>query len=229
MKINGDKTEFVIFSRNPDKYSDITLQIGTDNIKPSDYVKILGVTLDSRKPYMSHNLHAYKKIRSIRCYLNEPATKSLVNATVNMRLDYCNGLYIGLPSLYKLQLALNTAARLISGTHRHSHITPVLQQLNWLPIIKRCQFKILILTFKALHQQTPTYICDLFHWYTPTRALRSAYSISLVASRSKTVRYGKRLIDTSSATLWNSLPHEIKCATNVGYFKNILKPYLASV
>ena len=139
LKINEDKTEFVIFSRNPDKYSDITLQIGTDNIKSSDYVKILGVTLDSsmnmqkdiantcRTTYMH-----IRKIRSIRCYLNEPATKSLVNATVISRLDYCNSLYIGLPlkSLYKHQLALNTAARLISGTHRHSHITPVLQQLN---------------------------------------------------------------------------------------------------
>ena len=27
LKINEDKTEFVIFSRNPDKYRDITLQI----------------------------------------------------------------------------------------------------------------------------------------------------------------------------------------------------------
>ena len=97
-----------------------------------------------------------RKIRSIRCYLNKQATKSLVNATVLSRLDYCNSLYIGLPlkSLYKLQLALNTAAQLISGTHRHSHITPVLQQLNWLPTTKRCHFKILIMTFKALHQLT---------------------------------------------------------------------------
>ena len=169
-----------------------------------------------------------RKIRSIRCYLNEPATKSLVKAAVLSRLDYCNGLYIGLPlkSLYKLQLALNTAARLISRTHRHSHINPVLQQLNWLPITTRCQFKILNLTFKALHQQTPKYICDLFHRYTPARALLSASS---VASRSKTVRYENRLIDTSSATLWSSLSHEIKCATNDGYFKYILKPFLASV
>ena len=170
-----------------------------------------------------------RKIRSIRCYLNEPATKSSANATVLSCLDYCNGLYIGLPlkRLYKLQLALN---RLISGTHRYSHITLVLQHLNWLPITKRCQFRILILTFKAfINKHLNIYICDLFHWYTQTRALRSAPSISLVASRSKTIRYGKRLIDTSSATLWNSLPHEIKCATNVGYFKNILKPYLASV
>ena len=163
MKINEDKTEFVIFSRNPDKYRDITLQVGTDNIKPSDYVKILGVTLDSSMNMQRDIANTcrttcmhIRKIRSIRCYLNKPATKSPVNATVISRLDYCNGLYIGLPlkSLYKLQLALNTAARLISGPHRHSHITPVLQQLNWLPMTKRCHFKILILTFKALHQLT---------------------------------------------------------------------------
>ena len=61
-----------------------------------------------------------RKIRSIRCYLNEPAIKSLVNATVLSRLDYCNGLYIGLPlkNLYKLQLALNTAALRHSLGHR---------------------------------------------------------------------------------------------------------------
>ena len=79
-----------------------------------------------------------RKFPSIRCYLNEQVTKSLVNATVLSRLDHCNGLYIGLPlkSLYKLQWALNTAARLISGTHEHSHITPVLQLLNWLKRIE---------------------------------------------------------------------------------------------
>ena len=112
------------FSRNPDNYRDITLLFDTDNIKPSDYVKILGVALDSslnmqkdiantcRTTYMH-----IRKIRSIRCYLDEPAIKALVNVTGLSRSDYCNGFYIGLPlkSLYKLQLALNRAARLISG------------------------------------------------------------------------------------------------------------------
>ena len=66
LKINEDKTEFVIFSRNPDKYSDITLQIGTDNIKSSDYVKNYGRHIRQQHEhaerhwkYMSHNLHAY--------------------------------------------------------------------------------------------------------------------------------------------------------------------------
>ena len=119
MKINEDKTEFVIFSRNPYKYRDITLQIGEDNIMPSDYVKILGVTLNSslnmQKDVANTCPTTYmhiRKIRSIRWYLIEPATKLLVNATVLRRLDYCNGLYTRFPlkSLYKFQLALNTAA-----------------------------------------------------------------------------------------------------------------------
>ena len=70
-----------------------------------------------------------RKIKSIRCYLNKQMTKILVSATGLSRLDYWNGVYIGLPqnSLHQLQLTLNTAARLISGTPRHDHITPVLQ------------------------------------------------------------------------------------------------------
>ena len=137
LQINEYKTEFVIFSRNPDKYNrDITLQRDTNNIKQSDYVKILGVSsLNMQKDIVNTCRTTYmhiRNIRSIRCYLNEQTTKLLVYAAELSRLDYCNGLNIGLPlkSIYKLQLALNTAARLISGTHRHSHITPVLQQLN---------------------------------------------------------------------------------------------------
>ena len=61
----------------------------------------------------------------------------------------------------------------------HDHITPVLQHLNWLPIAKRCQYKLLVWTFKVLHQQAPPSVCELFHWYTPVRLLRSASSTSL--------------------------------------------------
>ena len=154
----------------------------------------------------------------------------LVNSTVLSRLDYCNSAYVGLPqkSLHRLQLAQNSAAQIINLTPRHHHITPVLQRLNWLTVSKRCQLKILMLTFKVLHRQAPPYICELFHWYTPARPLRSASTTSLVSKRNKTVRYGRRMIDTSSATLWNSLPNNIKCARNVLHFIRLSKLHLAS-
>ena len=132
------------------------------------------------------------KINSIRHYLTESSSKTLITSTVLTRLDYCNSVYIGLPqkSLHRLQLTQNLAARTIQRIHHYHHITPVLQQLNWLTINCRCQFKILVLTFKALHSQTPQYICKLLNWYTPSRPLHSASSTtSLVPNRNRTVIY----------------------------------------
>ena len=105
-----------------------------------------------------------RKIKSIRRYLCENSTKMLVNSTVLSRLDYCNSAYVIMPqkSLHRLQLAQNLAARIINLTPRHHHITPVLQRLNWLTVSKRCQLKIIMLTFKVLHRQVPPCIYELF-------------------------------------------------------------------
>ena len=235
LKINEDKTDFIIFSAHADQYKHIRLTVGTDNVQASESIKILGVTLDhsmNMKKAIANtcrSAHMYiRKINSIPRYLCEDSTKLLVNSTVLSRLDYCNSIYVGLPqtSLYKLQLAQNCAARIITNTPRHDHITPVLQQLHWLTIQKRCQLKILVLTFKVLHNNSPQYICELLQWYTPSRALRSASTTSLVPNRSRTIRYGKRLIGTSAATLWNALPNHIKSARNVIQFKRLLKEVL---
>ena len=165
-----------------------------------------------------------RKTNSIRRYMSEHATKTLMNSMVLACLDYCNSIYVGLPqvSLHKLQLAQNMAARVISRTPIHQHITPILQQMNWLPTTKRCQMKLLVMTSKVLHKEAPQNIIDLFHWYSPTRALRSASSTSPVPQRNKTIRFGKRLIDTSTAALWNRLPNEIKLAANKIQLKSSL-------
>ena len=234
LKINKDKTDFIIFGAHEDQYKHIRLTVGTDNVQASESIKILGVTLDHNmnmkkaiaNTCRSAHMHI-RRINSIRRHLCENSTKLLVNSTVLSRLDYCNSIYVGLPlqtSLYKLQLAQNCAARMITNTPRHDHITPVLQQLNWLTIQKRCQLKILVLTFQVLHNNSPQHICELLQWY--IRALRSASTTSLVRNRSRIIRYGNRLIGTSAATLWNALPNHIKSARNVIQFKRLLKVVL---
>ena len=76
--------------------------------------------------------------------------------------------------------------------------------------------------------QTSATIYDISVRYFTARPLRSASTTSLVPKRNKTVRYGRRMIDTSSATLWNSLPNNIKCARNVLHFKRLAKLHLTS-
>ena len=53
----------------------------------------------------------------------------------------------------------------------YDHITPVLINLHWLPVRYRINFKILLLTFKALYGMAPSYIIDLIHTKTNTRYL----------------------------------------------------------
>jgi len=64
------------------------------------------------------------------------ATKTLVQAFISCRLDYCNSVLYGISDglLRRLQSVQNAAARLVSGARRRDHITPVLQQLHWLPV-----------------------------------------------------------------------------------------------
>ena len=50
-------------------------------------------------------------------------------------------------SIKRLQVTQNAAARLIRQTKKRAHMTPVLQDLHWLPVVNRCQFKILNITF----------------------------------------------------------------------------------
>ena len=106
--------------------------------------------------------HLYN-IRSIRQYLTTECTETLIHAFITSRLDYCNSLLHGSPGylLHKLQRVQNAAARIIFKESKYCHITPLLRTLHWLPVVYRIQFKILLLTFKAIHGNAPCYISDL--------------------------------------------------------------------
>ena len=81
---------------------------------------------------------------------------------VSSRLDYCNSLLFGVTDslVQRLQAVQNAAARLVSGTRRSEHITPVLRQLHWLPVRQRIEFKMAVLVYKALNGFSPQYLAD---------------------------------------------------------------------
>ena len=61
---------------------------------------------------------------------------------------------------------MNTAARIVTGTKRSDHITPVLKSLHWLPVQFRIDFKVLVIIFKCIHGLVPAYLSDLLQVYT---------------------------------------------------------------
>jgi len=107
--------------------------------------------------------------------LSQKDAEKLVHAFVTSRLDYCNSLLSGCSnkSLKSLQLIQNAAARVLTKTKKRDHMTPVLAALHWLPVKSRITFKILLLTYKALIGDAPSYLKELVVPYCPTRELRS--------------------------------------------------------
>src|SRR6218665_240691 len=95
----------------------------------------------------------YRRLRVIRRSVSSSNFATLIHAFLCSRIDYCNSLLIGLPKdhLSPIQLVLNTAARLITRFPQFSHIsTYIFDELHWLPLRARIQFKILTLIFNPL-------------------------------------------------------------------------------
>lgn len=157
------------------------------------------------------------------------ATKTLVHAYVTSRLDYCNSLLYGISRelINKLQKVQNAAARLVTGTRKFEHITPVLKELHWLPIEERIKYKVLLLAYKAQNGQAPKYLEDLVVAYSPSGYnLRSKDKTLLEEGPSKLKMYGDRSFKKASAVLWSTLPLKLRKAPTVETFKSGLKTYL---
>ncbi len=106
----------------------------------------------------------------------------LIRAFMTSRLDYCNALLGGcsVRLINKLQMVKNAAARILTRTRKYDHISPVLSTLHWLPIKHRIDFKILLITYKALNDLAPQYLSELLSHYSPPCPLRFQNSGHLI-------------------------------------------------
>jgi len=133
----------------------------------------LGVLFDSQLS-MSAQVSAvcrtsYYQLRQLRplvwC-LSEDAVKTLIQAFINTRLEYCNWLYFSIADglMSRLQLVQNATALLITRVRRCEHITPVLCQLHWLPVRRRVEFKISTLVYRLFAGTAAAYLAGFTRW-----------------------------------------------------------------
>ena len=95
-------------------------------------------------------------------HYREKAPSKVVHAFVTTKLDYCSHLYFGLSKyqVNKMQRGQNKVAQLVTCSSKYDHITPLLQQLHWLPVLYCVVFKILRLVYKAHHGLCPGYVSE---------------------------------------------------------------------
>ena len=212
--------------------------IADSEITFSVKLKSLGVTLDKTLSFDEHvkntvkasNFHI-KALRHIRPLLNKSIANSVACSIVATRLDYCNALLYGTSktNLDKLQRIQNTLARVVAGTRKRDHITPVLKDLHWLPVEQRINYKIAVITHKVLQEKQPTYLAELVSIYQPRRSLRSDSQSLLSRSWTPALRIADRSFSTAAREIWTTLPLSLRLVNNLFTFKKLLKTHLFSV
>ena len=155
----------------------------------------------------------------------------MVHACITSRVDYCNSLLYGISkyNLNRLQVIQNSNARIVVSASKYDNTIPILQNLHWLPVDQRIQFKVLLTTYKAVSGEEPAYMCDLMSLRRPSRALRSCSQLLLDLPVSRLKSYGNCAFCVAGPRLWNGLPEEIRKSSPLENVKSSLKTYLFRV
>ena len=211
------------------------LHFDGDTLRPNKCVTNLGVKLNSCMNMEDHvnaicktvNLNAHN-IWKTRKYLDKKSAETLVVALIASRLDYGNSLLCNVPSylLQRLQRLLNTAARIVMYLPKHEHISRALRELHWLPVRKRIDYKLLLITYKCLNGIGPSYLSELLYPYVPKMNLRSSTQGLLCVPNTRLKSFGDRGFSAVVPKLWNDLPTSVKNVESLEVFKANLKTYL---
>ena len=172
-----------------------------------------------------NTLQAINKIRHL---LDNDTTKIVMWALIISRLDYCNSQYIGSmqKDLQKLQQIQNRASRIIYLKRKYNSVTPCLMDLHWLRIQERVVYKVAVLMFHCIIDDTVlVYLKDPVHNCRTSRSMRSFKWKNLSITQYKLSQVQNSSFAPVGPRIWNDLPLYIKAASSLTVFKKLLKTY----
>ena len=236
LQLNKEKTEVLNIQSKHQlrRFGNQALTVSDLPLQPTSCVRNLGVMFNQHLGMHDQvsaivracNFHL-RNIGRVRRYLSDAACQSAIQSLVIARMDYCCSLLVNIPisEIRRLQVVQNRAARLITMTNPREHITPVLANLHWLPVHLRIHFRVLVHTYKSIHDLAPAYLSDMLCQYTPARTLRSTSDPTKLVQVIPRRSIGKCNFRYSAPALWNSIPQNLRELSTVTVFKRHLKAH----
>jgi hypothetical protein len=131
-------------------------------LRPVSSARDLGMEFDECLSYDEHITLVVSKCTKSLCQINRVkhildsrTLIMIINALVVSKLYYCSSVWANTTkkNIAKLQTVQNFAARIVTGTRKYDHITPVLQQLNSYLFLICCNIKILLWLISVLKDE----------------------------------------------------------------------------
>jgi len=106
------------------------------------------------------------------------------------------------------------------------HYAILHDELHWLYVLERIEYKLSVMVYRCLRRQAPCYLAD--HLISASDAaprrgrLRSANRNCLTVLRCRLSTYGCHAFDCGGSTVWNSLPDELRHSDSFDSFKRFM-------
>ena len=241
LRLNPSKTEIIVLNNKHDKTTNpesLQTMSGQEPTKPVTLVRNLGVFLDSELSLSGHVTRtvrtcqlALMNLWKIQRMLGVNLKIKLVNSLIHSRIDYCNSLLAGSSAkdIGRLQKIQNSAARFVAGQRRFQGTTNLRKQFHFLPVRERVQYKLCLLTYKALNGIAPSSLSNLIKLRKPkTKCLRRDADKTFLDKNYSRYCSSKGAFSVSAPLLWNALPISLRESSSVSSFKSSLKTHLST-
>jgi len=237
--INPDKTKLIIFGTRQllqRSFAHFSLSFLGKPITPSKSVKDLGVILDPQLSYDDHIANVTSSCTATLCQINrvknsfDRKTLSLIiNSLVMSKLLYCSTVWSNTSdkNIKKLQQVQNFACKIITNSRKYDHVTPLLQELNWMTVKQHLQYRDAVMAFKCYNNLTPYYLTSKLRRRSDIHNRRTRNCDLLDTPLYKTAS-GQRTFTYKATKILNNMGKELKELT-INQFKKHYKNQILSI
>ena len=108
---------------------------------------------------------------------------------------------------------------------KYDHITPILKDLNWLPVTNQLHYRSATMAFKCMIGCAPTYLSSQFikRIDVTNRTTRNSQQLDIPLFKTAS---GQRTFYYRTVSIWNSLDTSLKLCRTVDSFKQCLRQSL---
>ena len=226
LALNVSKTNFVIFSAVNKPIKPVTILINRKAIEQKEYVKYLGVLIDSKLSFKHHITAISKKIArtiglmyKLRHFVPQDILKMLYYSLIYPFLIYAapiwgnthNNLINTIHILQKKILRIITFNKTVFSTNGPPiHSLPLFNELNILTIFDIFKLEIIKFVHDSLNKNNPNQFHNYFSYPSNLHNTLSNRQNNLNIPQVRTTTYGLKSIKYSGAIIWNDIPFTIR-------------------
>ena len=223
ISLNCAKTEFIIFHKPGHKPNyDFRIKMNGHRVRPSDYIKYLGIYLDSTLSGHSHCEILTKKLKrangmlsKIRHYVPTSELRSIYHAIFSSHMIYGSQVWgqsitTHTEKIFKLQ---NRALRIIDFADFRADVDPIYAKNSILKLEDQVKLQNCLFVFDFLHKKLPecfdNYFTKLNEIYSEEITTINSELGCLFTPFMSTAKYGLQSITRQCINTWNFFTREL--------------------